>query len=188
MFRHQPPPHDREPPAAAARRGLTLFEVLLSLAILVGSLAAIGQLIVGGGRGAIRARLLTQAVFLAESQMAELVSGSIPLMSSEGVPLASDSAWTVSVSVGSGPSTGISTATVTVTHKSNSDLGNVTYALTRLVRDPATTLATRFAEAERLAAEQEAEAQLESQSASSGGGSGGAGGSTGGGSTTGAGR
>jgi Tfp pilus assembly protein PilV len=69
--------------SSARNSGISLFEVVLALVILVTSLAAIGQLISSGGRGAVRSRLLTQAVFLAESKMAEMASGAAPLASGD---------------------------------------------------------------------------------------------------------
>src|SRR5258708_1867065 len=48
------------------RRGLSLFEVLIALAIFMGALAAIGQLIATGARGAVFAKLQTQAVIRCE--------------------------------------------------------------------------------------------------------------------------
>ena len=75
----------RDPgPSAAGRTGISLFEVVLSLVILVSTLAAIGQLVSSGGRGAVRSRLLTQGVFLAESLMAEMIFTLMPASSSLG--------------------------------------------------------------------------------------------------------
>ena len=49
--------------ASGDAAGISLFEVVLSLVILVSTLAAIGQLISGGGRGAVRSRLLRRECF-----------------------------------------------------------------------------------------------------------------------------
>jgi len=57
------------------RRGLSLMEVILAIAILGGSLATIGQLIRIGARNAAEARDLTMAQLYAESQMNRFASG-----------------------------------------------------------------------------------------------------------------
>src|SRR3954465_7912976 len=61
--------------AHAHRRGLSLLEVILAIAILGGSLATIGQLVRIGARNAAEARDLTMAQLYAESQMNRYASG-----------------------------------------------------------------------------------------------------------------
>ena len=63
------------------RRGLTLLEVLLALAILGGALATIGELMRIGARNAEIARDKTTAQLLAEATMGELEVGFLPLQS-----------------------------------------------------------------------------------------------------------
>ncbi len=177
--------------SGARNAGISLFEVVLALVILVTSLAAIGQLISSGGRGAVKSRLLTQAVFLAESKMAEMASGAAPLASGDNEQLLSDDpTWVANISVSSGPQTDLYIVTVEVVHQANSSLGSVSFDLTRMLRDPGSLIAERIAEQERQAAE-EAEA-MQSSSASTptsgvGGGASGGGG-TASGSGTGGGR
>ncbi|MCA9203136.1 MAG: prepilin-type N-terminal cleavage/methylation domain-containing protein, partial [Planctomycetales bacterium] len=60
------------------RRGLSLLEVILAIAIFGGSLAVIGELIRLGTRSAMEARELTTAQLYCESKMAEVASGIIP--------------------------------------------------------------------------------------------------------------
>ena len=57
-------------------RGFTLLEVILSLAILAGSLAALGEVMRSADRSASTAEDETQAQILAASVMDELLSGS----------------------------------------------------------------------------------------------------------------
>jgi Tfp pilus assembly protein PilV len=119
------------------RRGLSLFEVIVALAIFMGSIAAIGQLVSTGVRGAVQARLQSQAVIRCESKMAEIVSGYLPLRSgATNVPFPDDSSWNWSVAISSGPHDGLYVVEVTVTHPSGTLAGNQSYALRRLVRDP----------------------------------------------------
>ena len=62
----------------ASRRGLSLLEVLLALAILGGSLAAIGELMRIGVRSAEASRDQTTGQLLAESIMSQISAGLIP--------------------------------------------------------------------------------------------------------------
>lgn len=59
----------------AARSGLTLLEVLLSVSIFLGSLTAILHLLSIGKRSELMTRLQTEAVIRCESKMAEVISG-----------------------------------------------------------------------------------------------------------------
>jgi prepilin-type N-terminal cleavage/methylation domain-containing protein len=128
---------ERHRTAAPTRRGLTLFEVIVALAIFMGSIAAIGQLVATGVRGAVQARLQSQAVIRCESKMGEIVSGVLSLRSaSANVPFPDDSSWNWTVAVASGPHDGLYIVEVTVSHPSGTVAGNQSFALRRLVRDP----------------------------------------------------
>jgi len=70
----------------ASRHGLTLLEVMIALAILGTSLAAIGELIRIGADAADRAEELTTAQFLCDSKLAEIKSGVLPAQSIGPIP------------------------------------------------------------------------------------------------------
>jgi type II secretion system protein I len=58
------------------RRGaFTLFEVIIALAILVGAMAVLGELLRGGLFSAQRARDLSRATMICEGKMAQIVAG-----------------------------------------------------------------------------------------------------------------
>jgi general secretion pathway protein I len=61
------------------RRGFSLLEVILALAILAASMAALGQLVTFGLQHARRAEDMTQAAIACESIMAEIVAGARPM-------------------------------------------------------------------------------------------------------------
>jgi len=63
---------------ANLRRGLSLLEVILALAILAGAMAALGELVRMGTRSASAARDLTEAHLLCESLLAETTAGVVP--------------------------------------------------------------------------------------------------------------
>ena len=61
------------------RSGLSLIEVILSLAIFMMSLAAIGQLVTMGSDRGLDARFTMRGTRLAESKMAEIEVGAVGL-------------------------------------------------------------------------------------------------------------
>lgn len=118
------------------RRGLTLLEVLLSLGLFLGALAALSQLWYGGVRAAVQARLATQAILRCESKLNEVVAGAVPLQSTSDTPFDDDSSWTWSLQVEIGPHTDSMLVTVKVSHPGQSGLSSSDYQLRRLIRDP----------------------------------------------------
>jgi hypothetical protein len=134
--------------------------VVLSLAIFVGAMAAILQLVNNGMRGAVRAKLQTQAVLRAESKIGELVAGVEPMQAVDNMPFVDDPNWVWSATVTSGTTQGLYLVGVTATHIGSGPAGNVSFTLQRMMRDP-----QLFYDA--LAAEQEAEAASASNQTSS---------------------
>lgn len=127
-------PATRYPPQ---RSGLTLFEVVLSLAIFLMSLAAVSQLISVGSRASVDAQLETEAALFAESKMAEVISGAVPLDPVSGQPVSSaDAAWQWSLTENTAPLEGLKDITVTVTHLGPDGEPDVTFSLRRYLRDP----------------------------------------------------
>jgi type II secretion system protein I len=121
-----------------SRRGITLFEVVLAVAIFLGSAVALSQLYSTGSRASIRARLHADAVIHAESKMAEVASGVLPVtavanQSFEDPDLA---AWSWSINVAAGPHIDLLAVDVTVTRQATNNMGQVSYSLRRYVRDP----------------------------------------------------
>jgi len=133
---------------------------VLALAIFVGTTAAILQIVNNGMRGAVRARLQTQAVVRCESKIGELVAGVEPLQIVEGVPFVDDPTWVWSSTVTSGSTQGLYLVGVTVQHIGTGPGGNVSFTLQRMMRDP-----QLFYDA--FEAEQEAEAASASNQTSS---------------------
>jgi general secretion pathway protein I len=117
-------------------RGLSLFEVIVALAIFMGSIAAIGQLVSNGVRGAVQAKLQSQATLRAETKMAEVVSGVVPLHSATSGVFPDDPSWSWNVAVVAGSHEGLYFVEVTAAHASTAAAGKQSYSLRRLVRDP----------------------------------------------------
>ena len=81
------------------KRAFSLLEVILALAILAGSIAAIGEVMRSSLRAAGESRDLTQAQLLCESKMAEVVVGIEPLEPILGVAFELEPQWLYSVDI-----------------------------------------------------------------------------------------
>jgi general secretion pathway protein I len=84
-----------------ASEGFTLLEIILSLAILAGALAALGEVMRLADQNATSTRDETQAQILASSVMDELIAGVIPLAAVSQSPAAveSDPPWVFSIAL-----------------------------------------------------------------------------------------
>ena len=118
------------------RQGLTLFEIVLSLAILLMALSALSQLYSTGTRASVESRLQTQAVVRCESVLNEVIAGVYPMESMGAQPFEDDPSWTWSLDVAAGPHVDLLELQVIVTHTGEGPQTNLTYALNRFIRDP----------------------------------------------------
>ena len=118
------------------RLGITLLEVLIALAIFLGSMVAMSQLISTGVQASVQARLQTQAILRCESKMAEIVAGVEPLEASADVPFEDDEQWTWSLETLVGPHDDLIELVVTTTREGQSGLSTASYTLRRYIRDP----------------------------------------------------
>jgi type II secretion system protein I len=128
--------------------GLTLFEVLLALAIFMGAMVVLGQLLSTGVRGALRAKLETEAIFRAESKLGEITAGALPFEAVSSQEEVDSDEWRYSVAIEQGPSDQLFVVTVTSTHPGRTTSSDVSYSLSRLVRDPQLLLDAATAEAQ----------------------------------------
>ena len=128
-----------------SRPGFTLLEVLLALAILVGSLATIGVLIDQGLKSAHRTAAISKAQLYCESKLAEISSGIMLPAPVTGAPLDIDPEWTYSVVVTPDSlDPALVSVRVTVAELVAPPLRPVEFSLVRWVTDPtaATTTST----------------------------------------------
>lgn len=138
------------------RRGFTLFEVLLALAILVGSLATIGELTRMGLQNAHRAAASATAQLLCESKLAEITSGITAATSAPPTPLDETGLWQYSVAVEPTADASLLVVRVTVSENLPPQQSPVEFTLVRWMIDP------------QAAAAAEAAAETEAANASSG--------------------
>ncbi len=149
------------------RRGLSLLEVILAIAILGGALAIIGELIRIGARNAAAARDLTTAQLYCESKMGEAAAGVIYLENLETETLDEDGEWMCAITTEALDQQQLVAVTVTVGQ--NPDVFNrpVSFSMTRWIIDP-----SYVAECAALDAQLKAEArQRVANAAQSAGGS-----------------
>lgn len=137
---HERPGFTRLPPVPSARlhsrAGITLFEVLVALAIFLGALAGIAQIVDTGSTAAVTGQLQSEAVLRCETTLAEIVSGVHPLESVQREIYPDDSAWSWSLTVADGPHPDVIQLTVEVVHARTNGSTDATFTMTRLIRDP----------------------------------------------------
>jgi prepilin-type N-terminal cleavage/methylation domain-containing protein len=96
------------------RPGLTLLEVLLSLVILLISLAALGQLVDFGEDRAQAAALASTGTRLAQSKLAEAEAGALDVTTSANGTFDEEPDWTWTLESAAGPAANLYTVTVRV--------------------------------------------------------------------------
>lgn len=160
------------------RTGLTLWEVMLALAILGGSITVIGQLVRLGVRAASEARSLSTAQLLCEAKVAELASGIEPLQSVSATPYPFEMDWVYSVEVQPVDQEGLLAIRVTVENVTEQRLVPVSFSLERWIIDPSLEFeqveledAMDAADAEEAAAREAASGGEASNGGANGGGS-----------------
>jgi prepilin-type N-terminal cleavage/methylation domain-containing protein len=81
------------------KRGLSLLEVMIALALLVGSAAVLSQLMDLGQRQALRAADITEAQTLCQNLLNELLAGTISWESTESQPIDPFSPWDYTIQI-----------------------------------------------------------------------------------------
>lgn len=121
------------------RSGLSLLEVILALAILGLSLAAIGELMRIGSRSAEMARDLTTAQMLCETKMAEIVTGLLPTTAIAEAPIqdvGTGNDWLYTVQTQTIDQQGLISIRVTVQQNPDYASRPVSFSLVRWMIDP----------------------------------------------------
>jgi general secretion pathway protein I len=124
------------------RGAYSLLEVILALAILVGALAVLGELVRIGTRSAAAARDLSVAQLLCESKLAEIsaaeaLPGPTSRPASFGADYPQADGWVYTVAIKGLPQSGLHRVTVTVSQDLPAAERPLEFALVRWIRDPA---------------------------------------------------
>ncbi len=119
-------------------RGITLYEVVIAIAIFAGAVVALSEALTTATRAALQSRMQSQAVLLCETKMAEVVAGATPATSSGEVPFTDPGLedWTWSVSVNPANHAGINQVEITVSRRQGPNGVDASFKLARLLRDP----------------------------------------------------
>ncbi len=118
------------------RPALTLLEVIVSVAIFLFSLVAIGRLVTLGTEHAVDARQLSLATMLCQSKLAEVMTGAESLNSSGGfTPLADNPDWQWRMECSESQEAGLWKVQVWV-QRQRGDGSTFEATLTQLVLDP----------------------------------------------------
>ncbi|MFK7819304.1 MAG: hypothetical protein AB8G99_11350 [Planctomycetaceae bacterium] len=123
------------------RSGLTILEVIIAIGIFLASATVVAQLLGTGTRAAVEGRLKSQMILLAESKLAEFSSGvrelspvSSQSFDDEGIDV--DEAFTWSAEVDEGGQGDLLSLTIQVEHTNEQDEIDLSFSITRLMRDP----------------------------------------------------
>lgn len=118
------------------RGGLTLLEIVLSLAIFFGAMSILAQLSWNGARAAVQARLKTQAIIRCEAKLAEVLAGAETLSPKSRVAFPDNTAWTYSITISETTFPDLLQIDVNVSHSGGTPMANADYTLRRWMRDP----------------------------------------------------
>lgn len=130
----KPTPFDER--AGVVRQGITLLEVVLAIAILGGSMVAIGQLINIGHNAAVDARDITEAQILCDAKISEVSAGVLPSSSIQGADILESPGWKYSLTIESAGIDGLLKIDCTVTQDPRQYTFPVDFRLVRWIPDP----------------------------------------------------
>lgn len=116
--------------------GITLFEVVLALAIFIGAFTAIGQVLRTGSRAAIRAQLSSEAVLRCERKMNEVLSGVTALEAVQRTPFEDNPNWIWTLNLLDSGTPNLLQLELIVERAGTGGQSATSYRLTRLMRDP----------------------------------------------------
>jgi general secretion pathway protein I len=133
-----------------SRSGLSLLEIIISVAIFMASLAAIMEGLQIGRRSELSARLQSEAVLRSETVMGEILCGVNEASSAQGNPFDDDETgnWEWSAEVTEAGTTGLLQVTVLVEHRPGGGEPNAAFTLVRFMRDPQLFLDAALQESE----------------------------------------
>lgn len=119
------------------RQGITLFEVVLALAIFVGAFAAISEILRNGSQAATRSQMASEGALRCENQLNAMLVEAVPLQTTPPTPFEDDSEWQWSANVVESAVPNLFQVEMVVQHVRSIDGSvNATTSLTRLIRNP----------------------------------------------------
>ena len=128
----------RMPAARSSRSGLSLLEVIASLAIFLLALAGITQLMSTSTQAARRIQFQSQATLLCQSKLADFCAGVEPLDAGGGGDFEDDSGWKWSADSAAESTPGLYRVTVKVFKESSTGEVQFETSLSQFILSPAT--------------------------------------------------
>jgi len=126
------------------RHGITLLEVLLSLAILAGSLAILGEVVRIGMRSATEAEEGTKAQLLCESVVSSVVAGELEPSPVSNIEFEEDPNWVYSINLEPTTDIGLLALHVTVTQNLPEKKRPISVTFVRWIPDPGLEFMTKL--------------------------------------------
>ncbi|MBD3673984.1 MAG: hypothetical protein HUJ26_10715 [Planctomycetaceae bacterium] len=126
----------RQSGKSSRRSAFTLLEVVIAVAVLLGSITALFQLMNHGHRASVQAQFRTQAVMLVDTKLNEAVAGVLTLQSTTDEESEDYPGWLWSMSVDDAGIEGLLQVTVTAHRDGDTTVSAHEYSATRFVRDP----------------------------------------------------
>jgi general secretion pathway protein I len=130
------------------RRGFSLLEVILAIAILAGAMVMLGDLLRIAGRHATATSELTRAQLHCQSIISQIAAGILPPESVQGAPMETDPNWTYSIDVQTLQLEGLLSVQVTVAQNIDARQQPLSATLTRWMIDPDLALLEEAEQAE----------------------------------------
>ena len=132
------------------RRGMSLLEIVLSVAIFMLGFAGIVGSLEMGKRAEVGARLQSEAVVRCEAVMGEILCGATEPSSSDGNRFDDDESgnWTWNAKVVDAGTTNLLEVTVIVEHRPGGGEPNASFSISRYMRDPQIFLDAAMSESE----------------------------------------
>ncbi len=164
-------PHPNKP----RREGVSLLEMILSIAILAGAVAILGELVRIGTRAGSGARDLTEAQLICESIVSEIVCGAAEPESISRAEIPTDEDWLYTIWLGATEAEGLVELRVTVEQNLPVRKRPRKFTLVRWIADPGLELSEEplDEEAEESTEEEDSDTGDEPEGNSNGGASGG---------------
>ena len=133
----------------APKKGFSLLEVVLALAILTAAIAVLGELVRSGLRNAQLARDLSQAEIICESTIYQIEAGLLPPQTVQGTAVEGSPGWFYSIeteNTGGASQAGLLRLRVTVEQSRDQQSRPTKFSVVRWLRDPSLVLAQQAAQ------------------------------------------
>jgi general secretion pathway protein I len=119
-----------------SRRGMTLIEMIVSMAIFLMAMVALGNLLHMGAQRAVEAETQNVAMVKCQSKLSEAMIGSIPLSAQTEMPFEEDNNWVWSMECDEQSFANLYNVKVTVSRSGGDPNDKTQVSLSQMVMDP----------------------------------------------------